>query len=167
MKKLIAILALVFAATACQPPGPTVPARFGLDACNHVLPGSPQLRDIDASGIPIVCEARPANTPGDAEGWWDGTTIHVWPAVLGEPETYAAKTAGHEYGHAMNARHPEWTAAWQQIKGTAPGHDTSEDLADSFAYCIYPHYVGVGYRFYVSATTPAQCDTLRSWYAAR
>lgn len=169
MRRASRVLIAVLVLAACRPPGPIAPPpppRFGSVACNHALPGSRVLADIDADGIPIVCEAQRTGTPADATGWWDGHTIHVWPNVVPQPETYTQEVAGHEYGHALAQRHRGWVPAWEAARGLGDGTG-DEDFATSWAWCNYPRPIGVGYGFRAGTPTASQCALLASWYAAR
>lgn len=168
MKRLVPMLLLVLA--ACQPPGPTAPAaRFGLPECNTYLPGSQILADIDASHVPVVCEPHPAR-PGFDIGIWDGTTIHIFPDNIPAPATYVLRVAAHEYGHYLLDAHPTWGTQWEKARGLdGPGMDANayEDFADSWAYCLYPRPLGIGYRFFAGMPTADQCGLLRQLYPSR
>jgi hypothetical protein len=146
---------------AAAPAAP--PARFGLDACNNNLPGSQQLADIDASGVPIVCEAHLPGAPSWASGWFDGTTIHIWPQPDAAPDTYVLKVAAHEYGHSVVDRNPDWSTQWQALRGTT----SHEDFPEAWAWCNYPHPRGIGYVLPVGIPTADQCGVMHDWYSAR
>lgn len=151
MKKII--VGLMFVLVACQPETST--SRFTSAACNQYLPGSQQLADVDSYGTPIVCEPRLNGTPSLAEGWFDGTTIHVWPAALGEPDSYVLKVAAHEYGHDVQSRHPDWV------------YGDAEQFAESWAWCNYPHVAGSGYRFTGAVPSAGDCAVFAYWYSNR
>lgn len=154
----IVVVLLVGVLAACHPPGPVAPPpRFGLDVCNQALPGSRVLTDIDATGVAIVCEATPSDTGGvDAFGWYDKNVIYIFTPPANQPVGFVRKVAEHEYGHAEAARHPDWAAGWN-----------GEQFAESWAWCNYPHEVGVGYSFIGSVPTADQCGQLRAFYAYR
>lgn len=162
--KLLATVMMVVVLGACDPvtpPGPIAPppppARFGLEQqCNQTLPGSVVLADIDASGVPIVCEQRLGGAPNDSYGWFDGTTIHIWAVPVNNPLAYVRKVAAHEYGHWIAKKHKAWVVGW-----------TDENFAEGWAWCNYPHEAGVGYGFTGGVPSAAQCGQMRQWYANR
>lgn len=157
MRRWIVVAVLGLGLMGCEPPGPPAPAaRFGLAVCNETLPGSKVLADIDGSGVRIVCEAQLAGAPNDSYGWWDGTTIHIWPIPANNPPAYVRKVAAHEYGHYIASQHPAWTQGW-----------TSENFAEGWAWCNYVHEVGVGYGFTGGMPSVAQCGQMQQWYANR
>lgn len=164
MKKMLRALLLigaVFATVACDPPGPPAPPdRFGLEACNQYLPGSKALADIDAAGVPIVCEQRLAGAPSWASGWYNGT-IHIWPQPDAAPNTYVLKVAPHEFGHHIQHQHPDWDTWWQAMRSTS----TSEEFPEAWAWCNYPRPATIGYVWSTGvAPSSAQCQTMQGWH---
>jgi len=150
---------------ACDPPPPP---RFGLDACNQYLPGSPELTDIDASGVPIVCEHRDPSLKPVVLGWWDGTTIHIYdpPPDLADKYSgsYVLHYAGHEYAHALGDRHQNWVESWASVRHSGK---PAEDFAESFVYCIYPSD-GTNFIFYSDHMPSAdECAAMEFWYSWR
>lgn len=160
MKRLVLFLVVmtVFAACELPPPLPRItppPARFGLAVCNQTLPGSQILADIDAAQVTIVCENQPS--PSDSYGWYNKTVIHIWAPPANNPPSFVRKVAAHEYGHYVASKHRDWEASWY----------SPENFAESWAWCNYPHDVGVGYVFQGPKPTAGQCVQMQQWYAVR
>jgi len=134
------------------------------------LEGSTQLADIDAAGVPIVCQDRTPDMPSTLLGSFDGTTIRIFPLTPGFSADQELQVAEHEFGHAMNFRHsPAWDDQWSTLRGIPAGFDAEEDFAQSWAYCVYPRLVGVNYAPFPAGTSPheTQCAVMVGFYNAR
>jgi hypothetical protein len=177
---VVVMAAMVVASCQPTPPGPVAPPppparHFGLASCDTYFPGTPQLRDADAAHITVICEERPSWAPSVATGWFDGTAIHIWPM----PGPFQVKILGHEFGHYLIAKFSDaWVSWWQYYRNIPDGHAANEDLAESVAFCVFPHPQGGDNRweFYpnypndsASNTYPTteQCNIVRGWYAQR
>jgi hypothetical protein len=144
---------LLIALVLFAPAPTTAPSECGY------LTGSRVEADIASLGIPLACEAHPDGAPAYVSGWYDGTTIHVWPAGLDDRST--RKLTAHELGHAQHDHHPAWAQQWTAARGT----DSGEDFAEGYALAIYDE-PGVGYQFTAGWPTDDQLALIRSWLSA-
>ncbi len=155
---------VVFVAVLLTLVSPTAASAYGAPECDQALPGSGVLNEITSLHIPLDCGPRPSGAPQYVIGWWDGTTIHLYPPAGLDPRTLR-KTAAHELGHAQSDRHPDWLAQWTTLRnGVAGSQDAREDFAEGYSLAIHPES-GVSYMFPYGYPTTGQLDALRSWHA--